>query len=125
MKKPYLLTFLVVFVLLISGCNLESPVRKAHVTILTSSFRVYRPSSSDVWTAEIEGTAINDGDYDLRYAEVVGEIYTEWVEGERLLDKSGAYTALNKGEEWRFLITCHSSDEPHYYKVWVRRLEKL
>ena len=121
MKKPYLLIFLVVFVLLISGCNLESPVRRTHVTVLTSSFMT--SFSSDVWTAEIKGTALNDGDYDLRYAEVVGEIYNDqW----RMLDKSGDWIApLKRNERWYFRIICHSSYEPHHYKVWVRRLEKL
>ena len=120
MKKPCLLTFLVVFVLLASGCNVESPVRETRVTVLTSSLAT--SFCNGIWTAEIEGTAINDGDYNLRYAEIVGEIYNEeW----RLLDKSGDYAALKKGEEWCFLITCHSSYEPHHYKVWVRRLSKL
>lgn len=121
MKRAFLLWLSLVLIVSMTGCNFRNPVREAHITVLTSSLAT--SFCSGIWTAEIEGTTLNDGDYDLRYAEVVGEIYTEeW----RLLDKSGDWiTPLKRNEEWCFRITCHSSYEPHHYKVWVRRLEKL
>ena len=122
MRKLCLLIFLVVFILLVSGCNGGGPVRKAHVTILATSFATYRSFIGYGWTAQIGGTAINDGDYYLRYAEVVGAIYDDhW----RMLDQQGdTRVAWRKREQWCFEIYCHSNYEPHHYKVWVGRIRK-
>ena len=119
MRKICLLALLGVFVILFSGCDL---VREPHLTIISSYSVTHHQFPTSPWIVDIGGTAINDGDYYLSYAEVVGAIYDD---KDRILDQGiDMIWGLRKNEKWYFEIRCQSDHEPDHYEVWVGRIDK-
>ena len=116
-RKVCLLLILGVFILLAPSC-----VRlfEEHLTILEDNWTKEYFKAADQWMVQIRGSVVNDGAWDLEYAEVLGGIYD--IKGAVLDREKDIIFGLRRNEIWYFDIRCWSSREPDHYEVWVGRI---